>query len=83
MSSEGIPTPPPEAHRAPDKADDTIKPYPHQKRDLMTWDMEGVKDEWKYGSKKRVVKYYAVATAGALAAGAIMIVVIWVIKRYA
>ena len=51
-----------------------------QKRSLHS--MEGVSAEWKFGSRKRVIKYYVVYLGIGLFIGAVVGVVIGVIFRF-
>lgn len=45
--------------------------------------MENVKEEWRHGSKNRVIKYYAMGAGIAVVIGVVVGVVIWALKRYA
>ena len=52
----------------------------HQKRRLIT--TKDVTEEWKYGSKKRVIKYYAAYFSIGLVIGAIIGVVVGLCVRF-
>ncbi|KAL2819715.1 hypothetical protein BJX63DRAFT_381521 [Aspergillus granulosus] len=86
------PYPPPQAHAAPVPAYEynnttTYANYnppelqPPPKNQLRT--MAEVKQEWRYGSKSRVFKYYIAYALMGFAIGAIIGVIIGVVIRFA
>lgn len=69
------------AERPVDMEFDDLESGQPQKRNLMT--EGGVAAEWKFGSKRRVIKYYAISMLIGAVIGGIVGAVIGVIVRFA
>jgi hypothetical protein len=90
------PSPPPQAHAAPgfapapavyeynmNRYDDSnsLELQQRPKRELRTWG--DIRQEWKYGSKSRVFRYYILYVLIGFVVGAIIGTIIGVVTRYA
>ncbi|KAF2008961.1 hypothetical protein BU24DRAFT_428934 [Aaosphaeria arxii CBS 175.79] len=54
--------------------------YVETMKDLW-WSPSNAIDEWKHGSKRRLLKYYGLSVLAGVIVGAIIIVIIWAIRR--